>query len=57
MIGHISILEQYLHTYQGVLSQEEDTKGIVSDLLLILRKYSLWEDDIRDLAECHAPLR
>ena len=37
MIGHISILEQYLHTYQGVLSQEEDTKGIVSDLLLILR--------------------
>ena len=57
MIGHISILEQYLHTYQGVLSQEEDTKGIVSDLLLILRNYSLWEHDIRDLAECHAPLR
>ena len=56
MIGNISVLEQYLHTYQSALSQEEDPKGIISDLLLILRNYSLWEQEIRGLADLHAPL-
>lgn len=56
MIGNISVLEQYLHTYHGALSQEEDPRGIVSDLLLILRNYSLWEQEIRALSRQHVPL-
>lgn len=56
MIGNISVLEQYLKTYQSALSQEEDPKGIISDLLLILRNYSLWEQELRSLSELHAPL-
>lgn len=56
MIGNISVLEQYLHTYQSALAQEEDPKTIVSDLLVILRNYSLWEQELRTLAENHASL-
>lgn len=56
MLGHISVLEQYLHAYQSAFSQEEDPRGIVSDLLVILRNYSLWEQEIHALAERHSPL-
>jgi hypothetical protein len=56
MNGNISVLEQYLHTYRSVLAQEEDPKTIISDLLVILRNYSLWEQELRTMAETHAPL-
>ena len=56
MIGNISVLEQYLQSYQNALMQEEDPRGMIQDLLLILRNYSLWEQDLRRLADEHAPL-
>jgi len=56
MNGNISVLEQYLRTYRSALAQEEDPKTIISDLLVILRNYSLWEQELRTMAETHAPL-
>lgn len=56
MISNIALLEQYFKLYQGAISQNEDQKELVSDLLSIFRNYSLWEQQLRDLAEAHAPL-
>ena len=56
MIGNISILEQYLRPYQSTISQEDDPNELVKDLLSILRNYSLWEQQLHNLADLHAPL-
>lgn len=43
MISNIALLEQYFKLYQGAISQNDDQKELVSDLLSIFQNYSLWE--------------
>ena len=56
MISNISLLEQYLKLYQNAFSQDENPSELIGDMLSIFRNYSLWEQQMRDLANNHAPL-